>query len=83
MSATEPKDALVASIRKSFDYCAEGLAKIDDSKLAEEVTMFGRPGGLSRGAAIVVLAADWADHYATAANYLRLNQILPPSAQKK
>lgn len=83
MSATDTKDALVASIKRSFDYCSGALAKVDDSRLAEQVTMFGRPGGLSRGAAIVVLAADWADHYATAASYLRLNDILPPSAQPK
>ncbi len=83
MSATDTKEALVGSIKRSFDYCAEALAKVDDSRLAEELTMFGRPSGLSRGAAVVILAADWADHYATAATYLRLNEILPPSAQPK
>ncbi len=83
MSATETKEALVKSIKQSFDYCSDALAKVDDSRLAEEVTMFGRGAGLSRGAAIVILAADWADHYSTAASYLRLNDILPPSAQPK
>jgi hypothetical protein len=83
MSASDTKEALVGSIKRSFDYCADALAKVDDSRLAEEVTMFGRPGGVSRGAAIVILAADWADHYSTAASYLRLNDILPPSAQPK
>ena len=83
MSAADTKEALVGLIKQSFEYCTQGLAKVDDSKLAEEVTMFGRAGGLSRGAAIVILAADWADHYSTAASYLRLNDILPPSAQPK
>ena len=83
MNATDPRDALVAAITRSFEYCTESLAKLDDSRLAEEVTMFGRPAGLSRGAAIVILAADWADHYSTAASYLRLKDILPPSAQPK
>ena len=83
MSATDTKEALVGSIRRSFDYCAEALAKVDDSRLSEQVTMFGRASGQSRGAAIVVLAADWADHYSTAASYLRLNDILPPTAQPK
>jgi hypothetical protein len=32
---------------------------------------------------MVTLAVDWADHYSTAASYLRLNGILPPSAQPK
>ncbi len=83
MSATDTKDGLVASIKRSFDYCTEALAKVDDSRLAEEVTMFGRAAGLSRAATMVILAADWADHYSTAASYLRLNDILPPSAQPK
>jgi hypothetical protein len=32
---------------------------------------------------MLILAADWADHYSTAASYLRLNQILPPTEQPK
>ena len=83
MSPTDSKEALVASVKRSFDYCTEALAKVDDSRLAEEVSMFGRGAGLSRGGAMLVLAADWADHYSTAASYLRLNDILPPSAQPK
>jgi hypothetical protein len=83
MSATDPKEALVGSIKRSFDYCTTALAKLDDSRLSEEVTMFGRGAGLSRAATIVILAGDWADHYSTAASYLRLNDILPPSAQPK
>jgi hypothetical protein len=83
LSGTDPKDALIAAIRKSFDYCTEGLAKVRDTDLGEEVSMFGRRTGQSRGAALVTLAADWADHYSTAASYLRLNGILPPTAQPK
>lgn len=83
MSATDTKDALAAAIKRSFDYCGESLAKVDDTHLADEVSMFGRPAGLSRGAAMLILAADWADHYSTAASYLRLNDILPPTAQPK
>ena len=30
-----------------------------------------------------LIAADWADHYSTAASYLRMNGILPPTAQPK
>jgi hypothetical protein len=32
---------------------------------------------------MITIANDWADHYSTAASYLRLNDILPPSAQPK
>ncbi len=31
----------------------------------------------------IALAQDWADHYAQAAMYLRLNGILPPSARPR
>jgi hypothetical protein len=56
---------------------------VNDSQLGDEVTMFGRPSGQSRAAMMIILAADWADHYSTAASYLRLNGILPPTAQPK
>ena len=39
--------------------------------------------GMSRGAALVTLLVDWADHYSTAAAYLRANDLLPPSAMPK
>ncbi|HEY7057109.1 MAG TPA: DinB family protein [Vicinamibacterales bacterium] len=83
LSGADPKSALVAAVKKSFDYCTEGLAKTRDTDLGDEVSMFGRRTGQSRGAAMVTLAADWADHYSTAASYLRLNGILPPTAQPK
>jgi hypothetical protein len=83
LSGTESKDALVAAVKKSFDYCSESLAKVQDSSLGEEVSMFGRKTGQSRAAAMLTIATDWTDHYSTAASYLRLNGILPPSAQPK
>jgi uncharacterized damage-inducible protein DinB len=83
LSGTDAKDALVAAIKKSFDYCSESLAKVQDSTLGEEVSMFGRKAGQSRAAAMITIATDWTDHYSTAASYLRLNGILPPTAQPK
>ena len=83
LSGADAKDALVAAIKKSFDYCSESLAKVQDSTLGEEVSMFGRKAGQSRAAAMITIATDWTDHYSTAASYLRLNGILPPTAQPK
>ena len=83
LADTDAKDALVVAVRRSFDYCTEALAKVNDSQLAEEVTMFGRRTGLSRAATMITIATDWADHHSTAASYLRLNGILPPTAQPK
>src|SRR5216683_1447696 len=76
----DPKDKLVAAVKDSFAFCTAALAKVDDSKLGEQFVMFGnRP--MSRGGALVALGGGWTDHYATQAIYLRLNGILPPTAQ--
>lgn len=83
MADTAPKDALVAAMRTSFAGCTEALAKVTDAQLGEEASMMGRRTGKSRADAMITIANDWADHYSTAASYLRLNGILPPSAQPK
>ena len=36
-----------------------------------------------RAFALIALTNDWADHYSSAAMYLRLNGLLPPTAQPK
>ena len=77
---SDSKDKLVAALKDSFAFCATALATVDDSKLGEQFVMFGnRP--LSRGAALVALGGSWTDHYGAEAMYLRLNGILPPTAQ--
>ncbi len=83
LSGTDRKENLDQSLKQTFDYCTESLSKITDSQLGEEGTMFGRPSGQSRATMLVTIVADWADHYGTAASYLRLNGILPPTAQPK
>jgi uncharacterized damage-inducible protein DinB len=83
VSGSDAKDALVAVMKKSFDHCGESLAKLQDSTLGEEVSLFGRKIGQSRAGGVITIVTDWADHYATAASYLRLNGILPPTAQPK
>ena len=75
----EDKEKLVAGVKASFDYCAALLAKIDDSRLGDEVPLFKR----TRANLMMFLAADHADHYATAAIYLRLNGLLPPTAHPR
>jgi len=79
---TETKDQLVAAVKASYAFCNEALGKMDDSKLGDTVELFGGRK-LPRAAAALSLAGGWADHYAAAAMYLRLNGILPPSAQPK
>lgn len=82
MKDTDSKDKLVAALKASFDFCSDALAKMDDSKLAETTEGFGGKQ-VTRAWLSLVLAGAWADHYAEAAMYLRLNGILPPSAQPK
>ena len=38
---------------------------------------------MSRATALITIVVDWADHYSTAASYLRLNGLLPPTAAPK
>jgi uncharacterized damage-inducible protein DinB len=77
---TDSKDKLVAAVKASFDFCTTALSGLDDSALGASVGKMG-PMTLSRGSAIMILGEDWFDHYGTMAIYLRLNGILPPSAQ--
>jgi len=80
LADTDPKDKLVAGLKASFDYCASALEKVDDSKLGDQMMLFGnRP--FSRAAVLIILSDDWYDHYGAQATYLRLNGILPPTAQ--
>ena len=78
---TEGKDKLVTAMKASFAFCHSALAKADDSRMNENITWFdGKPR--PRVWAFVALASSWADHYGMAAMYLRLNGLLPPTAQK-
>ncbi len=76
-----PEQMTFGHLEASFDFCTTALAKADDSKLNDNITWFdGKPR--ARAWAFVALASSWADHYGAAAMYLRLNGLLPPSAQK-
>jgi hypothetical protein len=77
---TDSKEKLVAAVKQSFDFCSSSLAKVDDSHLADSIPLFnGR--AFSRAAVMFILAGSWADHYSAQSMYLRLNGVLPPTAQ--
>jgi hypothetical protein len=82
MEETDGKDKLVAGVKASFDFCSTALANLDDAKLGEQVSIFGGHM-VPRAAAWIILSGSWADHYGSEAVYLRLNGILPPTAQPK
>jgi len=81
VDSTATKEQLVARLRETFQFCEQAFSKMDDSKLAESVSMFGM--NPSRATAVLITVGDWADHYSQEANYLRLNGILPPTAQRR
>ena len=80
LDSTATKAALVGRLRETFAFCDEALSKLDDSKLGEQLTVFGQK--MSRAAVMTLTTGDWADHYSQAAIYLRLNGLLPPTAKK-
>jgi uncharacterized damage-inducible protein DinB len=82
LKESDGKDKLVTALKASFEFCSTALSKVDDSKLGDEVELFGGHKG-PRAFALFALTNDWADHYSSAAMYLRLNGLLPPTAQPK
>jgi hypothetical protein len=80
ISDSDPKDKLVAALKASFEYCTTALEKVDDSKLGDQMMLFGNHP-FSRAGVLIILSDDWYDHYGAQAIYLRLNGILPPTAQ--
>ena len=76
------KDQLVARLRETFQFCEQAFAQLDDSKLSEPLQLFG-PNPFTRATSILITVGDWADHYSQEAIYLRLNGVLPPTAQPR
>lgn len=81
LDTTATKEALVNRLRETFAFCDQALASLDDSKLTEQLPMFGGQK-MSRAAVMTLTTGDWADHYSQSAIYLRLNGLLPPTAKR-
>lgn len=75
------KSTLVDALESSFQFCQRTLAEVTDASLAEKVPFFGG-NEAPKGYAALALAADWANHYGHLATYLRLNEMLPPTAEE-
>jgi hypothetical protein len=82
IKATWPKDTLVAKLKESLTFCENAFAQLDDSKLPDQVTLSfnGTARQIPRISMVLGHALDMADHYSQLANYMRLNNILPPTA---
>jgi uncharacterized damage-inducible protein DinB len=81
VAASAGKDSLVARLKETFAFCDQALASLDDSKLGEELALFGNMK-MTRAATMTLTTGDWADHYSQVANYLRLNGLVPPTAKQ-
>jgi hypothetical protein len=77
-----PRAKLVANMKASFDFCEAAFAQLDDAKLGEQfaLTMNGNTRQLARANMVLGHVIDIADHYSQIANYMRLNNLIPPSA---
>lgn len=76
------KAKLVEGLKASMDFCRRAFSGLTDAKLGDSVPGFGgRPS--TRFEAALEVTNDLIDHYATLSVYLRINGLLPPTAQKK
>jgi hypothetical protein len=82
LKARWPKDTLVAKVKASFAFCETAFAQLDDAKLADQLqlTFGGQTRTVTRANMVLGHALDMADHYSQLANYMRLNNLLPPTA---
>jgi DinB superfamily len=82
VKATWPKDTLVTQLKASFKFCEDAFAQLTDANLPEQVqiTFGGQTRNTTRVAMAIGHVIDMADHYSQLANYMRLNNILPPTA---
>jgi hypothetical protein len=82
VKAKWPRDTLVVKLKASLTFCENALSQLDDAKLADQiaVTFGGTTRTTTRANMVLLHALDMADHYSQLANYMRLNNILPPTA---
>jgi hypothetical protein len=82
LKAQWPKAKLVAQLKASSAFCEQAFGQLDDAKLAEQVslTFNGNTRNVIRSGMVLGHALDMADHYSQIANYMRLNNMLPPTA---
>ncbi len=79
---TDPKYVLVTELKATFCVCDNAFATLTDAKHGDTITIFGgKPAPKAR--ALIEVVGDLEDHYSQLASYLRLNDLIPPSAAPK
>ena len=82
VKAKWPKEKLVSKLKASLAFCEQALGQVNDGNLADQVTLTfgGQSRKTSRANMVLGHALDLSDHYSQLANYMRLNNIVPPTA---
>jgi uncharacterized damage-inducible protein DinB len=82
VKAAWPKAKLMANLKESFAFCDKAIEQVDDKTLADQVTITfgGNSRTVTRSGMVLLHALDLADHYSQLANYMRLNNLVPPTA---
>lgn len=82
VKATWPKETLVTQLKASFTFCENAFAQLNDANLGDQVAMTfgGNTRNVTRAGMVLGHALDMADHYSQIANYMRLNNMIPPTA---
>jgi uncharacterized damage-inducible protein DinB len=82
VKATWSKEKLMAKLNASFTFCENAFAQLNDANLGDQVTMTfrGQSRQVTRAGMALGHVIDMADHYSQLANYMRLNNLVPPTA---
>jgi hypothetical protein len=82
VKAKWPKAQLVEKLKASFAFCETAFAQLNDANLGDQVTVTQGANSrvITRASMVLGHALDMADHYSQIANYMRLNNMIPPTA---
>ncbi len=82
VKAKWPKEQLVTKLKASFAFCETAFAQLKDGNLGDQVTITQGANSrtITRASMVLGHALDMADHYSQIANYMRLNNMIPPTA---
>jgi uncharacterized damage-inducible protein DinB len=75
------RDAMLAKLKETFDYCDRAYAKVSEANGDEQVTFFNNKR--SRAGALWFHVAHAFEHYGNLVTYLRLKGIVPPSSEPR
>ena len=85
VKARWPKDTLVARLKASFAFCDAAMGRVTDAQLSDALPAGPAGSGrtVPRARYVLGFVTDLADHWSQIANYMRLNGMVPPSAQPR